>query len=521
MPDLFESIVNQITSKSMGGLITEERKSDIALIGKSWDFYDGNQKQYIKQYRGEEADDYLDKDKPTFNYTKLIVDEYISGVFGKPIEVDFGEDVYNSRWKEIVTPISFSHQLPFMKRVQKISEISETCLVMVRWDSSRKLPFFEDIRGEFVSFLPKEENPKEIGTLIISYIYDTGIPDPTRRFMERIEIWDEEKWEVWIYSQNAKRKEKIGGDVNPYGVIPAVLFRPEDDDNTFYGKSGTKDIVTINEAYNNLWVSLTRISVMQSFSILVIQSENDIKIEVAPTKFIRLPKTEVGEVKYVTPSAKINEVRQVLLSLKDDLQDFSRVPQSVFASQGSKGGIQSGYALRIKRIPIEQLWENRRTSYGPSYADLCSLTLHVDAVHRGQNPGSKFIGEIRPSIEFSSTTPGLSPQEQLVQDQFDLRYNLITPIDMMMRKYPGINEEEALERMKENIKRNKELGVHTGGIIDVSGDEAALENIMDEKREAEKTGKTAGEVETDSDGDTPSEEVADEISKQKKKPTKK
>lgn len=512
--DLFASIVDQITTKALGGLITDERKTDIAHIGKSWDYYDGNQRGYIKQYRGEEDEDYVDKDKPTFNYTKLIVDEYVSGVFGKPVEVSFGEDEYDQRWEEIVQPLSFAHQVPFMKRVQRIAEVSETALVMVRWDEKKQMPFFEDIRGEFVSFLPKEENPKEIGTLIISYIYDTGIPDPQRRFMERIEIWDEEKWEVWVYSQAAKRKEKIGEGDNPYGVIPAVVFRPEDDDNTFYGKSGTRDIVTINESYNNLWVSLTRISVMQSFSVLVIQSENEIKIEVAPTKFIRLPQTEVAEVKYITPSAKIEEVRKVLLSLKDDLQDFSRVPQSVFSSQGNKGGIQSGYALKIKRIPIEQLWEGRRTSLGPSYADLVSLALHVDYTHRGKDPKGKFTMEEKPSVEFSSTSPGLSPQEQLIQDQFDLRYNLITPIHMMIRKYPGMSEEEALERLKENTEWNKLLGTHTGGTIDVSGEEAALQNIMDEKRDAEKTGTTAGEPETDGDADAPGEDEVDKMKKE-------
>lgn len=485
--DLFESIVEQVTTKSLGGLITKERRMDIAQIGKSWDFYDGNQIGYVKQYRGEEDEDYADKDKPTFNYTKLVVDEYVSGVFGKPVEVTFPEDAHEERWDEIVAPISFSHQLPFMKRVQRIAEISETSLVMVRWDEKKQMPFFEDIRGEFASFLPKEENPKEIGTLVISYVYDTGIPDPNRRFMERIEIWDEERWEVWIYSQNAKKKERIGQGPNPYGVIPVVVFKPEDDDNSFYGKSSTRDIVTINEAYNNLWVSLTRISVMQSFSVLVLQSENEIKIEIAPTKFIRLPETEKAEVKYITPSAKINEVRQVLLSLKDDLQDFSRVPQSVFASQGNKGGVQSGYALKIKRIPIEQLWENRRTSYGPSYEDLISLTLHVDAIHHNKQPGELFLDENRPSIDFSSTTPGFSPQEQLIQDQFELRYNLITPVEMMVRKYPGLTKEEALERLQENAVTNKALGTSAQGLVDVIGTAAALENIQTERDEAEKS----------------------------------
>lgn len=482
--DLFESIVEQVTQKTMGSITTKERQADIATIGKSWDYYDGNQKPYIKRYRGEDEEDYKDKDKPTFNYVKLIVDEYVSGVFGKPVSVEFEEQDHTNRWNEIIDPVSFSNQLPFMKKVQKISEISETALVMVRYNEQRKMPFFEDIRGEFVSFLPKEDNPKEVGTLIISYLYDTGIPDPTKRFMERIEIWDQEKWQIWIYSASMKKREMIAGDVNPYGVIPAVGFKPEEDDNTFYGRSSTRDIVTINETYNNLWTALMRISVYQSFSLLVVQSENEIEIKVAPTRFIRLPQTEKGEVKYVTPAAKIEDVRKVLLSLKEDLQDFSRVPGSVFSSRSTGGAAQSGYALKIKRIPIEQVWESRRLSFGPAYEDLVSLTLHVDAVHAGKNPGDLFLFENRPSIAFSSTTPGLSPQEQLIQDQFDLRYNLQTPVDLMIRKYPSMTRDDALERLQKNTEENRILGAHTAP-IDVTGDAAALENIINERRVAE------------------------------------
>lgn len=480
--DLFQSIVEQITNKTLSGLLTSERKNDLADIGKSWDFYNGNQEMYAKQYRGEDPDDYKDKDKPTFNYTKLIIDEYIAGVFGKPVLVKFDEQSDTERWDKIVTPISFVNQIPFMKKVQKVSEVSETCLVMVRYDEIRKIPFFEEIRGEFVSFMPKDDNPKEIGTLIISYVYDTGIPDPTMRFMERIEIWDEEKWEIWASSPVSKETEKIAGGPNPYGIIPGVIFKPEEDDNSFYGTSSTRDIVSINEVYNNLWTALMRISVMQSFSVMVVTSDSEIAITVAPTRYIKLPNVDSADVKYITPQAKIEEVRKVLMSLKEDLQDFSRVPQSVFSSEGSKGAPQSGYALKIKRIPIEEVWENRRLSYGPAYAQLCQITMCVDATYSRNGNAQSYLDKA-PGITFSSTIPGLSPQEQLITDQFELRYNLITPVDLYIRKHPGVKREDALTQLKENQQENVDLGANIFEPIGTSGADRVLENIMGMKKE--------------------------------------
>ena len=483
--DLFESVVENVTNKSLSGLLTQERKQDIAEIGKSWDYYNGDQEQYCKKYRGEDDDDFKDKDKPTFNYTKLIIDEYVSGVFGKPVLVKYEEEKDTRRWDTITRPLYFVNQLPFMKKVQRIAEVSETAAVVVRYDPNKKVPFFEEIRGEFLSFIPKDENPKEIGVFIIHYVYDTGIPDPKLRFMERIEMWSDDMWEVWAHNPTTNDKEKVAGGKNPYGLIPAVLFKPEEDDNTFYGKSSTRDIVSINEIYNNLWTALMRISVFQSFSILVITSDNEIKIEVAPTRYVKLPEVENAEIKYITPDAKIEEVRKVLLSLKEDLQDFSRVPSSVFSSQGTKGAPQSGYALKIKRIPIEEVWEGRRLSYGPAYQDLVSLTMYVDAVQSGEASADKYLADF-PSITFSSTVPGLSPQEQLIQDQFELRYNLSTPVDLYLRKHPGLKREDALAAIIEKQKENLQLGVTLFDPLNVSGTDVIAKNIVDLKQEDQK-----------------------------------
>lgn len=481
---IFDKIVEQVTSKSFANMLSHEDQVRKATIGKSWDYYNGDQVGYIKQYRGESTDDFADKDKPTFNYTKLIVDEYISGVFGKPVNVNFEKEDLNARWGEITSPFMFGKMAPFMKKVQRISEVSETCLVMVRYDKVNERPYYETIRGEFCYFVPDPNNPREVGTLIISYVYDTGDPDPQKRFMERIEIWNKQNWELWLYSPSMQMKRMVNGGKNPYGFIPMAVFKPEEDDNSFYGISGTKDIVTINETYNNLWVALTRISIFQSFSVLVVTSDGEINIEVAPTRYIKLPIAEHGDAKYITPNAKIDEVRKVLLSLKEDLQDFSRVPASVFSSQSSKGAPQSGYALKIRRIPIEQVWESRRQSYGPSYSDLARKTLIVDKVHQGEE--WEEIKGIVPVVEFSTTTPGMSPDEQLVQDQFELRYNIISPVDIFLRSNKNIDREEAIKRMLDIKKENELLGVGSFVAINTTGNDDVLQNIMNQDNAVKK-----------------------------------
>jgi hypothetical protein len=154
----------------------------------------------------------------------------------------------------------------------------------------------------------------------------------------------------------------------------------------------------------------------------------------------------------------------------------------VFASQGNKGAPQSGYALKIKRIPIEEVWENRRLSYGPSYEMLCALTMYVDAVQSGKTSSMGYLDN-PPSITFSSTVPGLSPQEQLIQDQFELRYNLVTPIDLYIRKHPGMKREDAMEIIKRNQEENTQLGVQIYDPINTSGADVVAKNILGMKDE--------------------------------------
>jgi hypothetical protein len=450
----FGDKIDNIISKSFTLSLDAERQEELKVIGKSWDFFYGHQEQYIRQYRGEHTDDYADKDKPTFNYAKAIVDEYINGVFAKPVTVKFEKEENQKIWDSMVSPLTFFNIVPFFMKCQRISEISNTCIIMIRHNKQTQQTYFEDIRGEFVHFLPKEDNPKEVGTLIISYNFDTGDPDPQKRIMKRVEIWDDEKWELWIHSPFLGEEKMLGGGPNPYHFIPAGKLCPEEDDNTFYGITNIPDVVKVNEIYNNLWTILMRISVYQSFSVLVVKSDQDLNLTLAPTRFLNMEGVEEGVAEYITPQPKIEEVRKVMLDLKMELQDVAHVPSEVMAS--SKGiAPESGYALRIKRIPIEQEWERRRMSYGPSVKDLAKKAVVVDKVNRG---GSASTDDLSVDVKFFDTTPPLAPQEQILTDEQHMRYNLITPVDLMLRQRPDLSREEAKKLIEANKKETEDLG---------------------------------------------------------------
>ena len=455
----FGSLVDSIVSKSFAMTLTAERQQQITDIGKYWDFYNGDQEQYIKQYEGEKNKEYEDKDKPTFNYTRAVVNEYINGVFAKPVKFKFASVPHQKAWDSVVDPLTFFKIVPFFGKCQRIAEVSNTCLVMIRHDKELMRPYFEDIRGEFVSFVPKENKPKEIGTLIISYHYDTGHPDPEKRILKRVEVWDNKQWEIWLYSPALKEEKLAASGPNPYGFIPAEKLCPEEDDNTFYGLTNTGDIVKVNEVYNNLWTALVRTSVFQSFSVMVIKSEGEIEVTVAPTRLLKLGDALEADAKYITPDPKIAEVASVLGDLKSELQNLARVPQEVMSSAKALTP-DSGYALRIKRIPVEQEWEKRRMSYGPSIKSLAQKTVMVDAIQRGQGVSKE---QIEVDVDFTSTIPPLAPQEQILTDEQHLRYNLITPVDLMIREDPTLTRDEAKKRIEFNRKELEQMGFNQFG----------------------------------------------------------
>jgi hypothetical protein len=95
-------------------------------------------------------------------------------------------------------------------------------------------------------------------------------------------------------------------------------------------------------------------------------------------------------------------------------------------------------------------------SYGPSHRDFCKKVVAVDTINRNGSVDANSIGV---EVDFTDTTPPLAPQEQILTDEQELRYNLITPVDLMMRKDPTLTRDEAKKRIEKNKKENDDLGL--------------------------------------------------------------
>jgi hypothetical protein len=485
---LFKNQAEEIVNETFANLLTEERRLEIEHIGKRWDFYDGNQiesvtngQKYIKQYHGEKDQEWEDKEKIRWNYTRLVVDKYIERIFGKPVRVEFEEKKYQDIWDEITNPKTFDDISPFMKMVQRIAEISDTCAVIVRTDPKTGEISFEEIRGEFLHFIPMLENGKQIGQVQIAYPFDSFVPGD--RIRHRVEIWDEEQFGVYIISDKSKKILYKDEGENPYGFIPMVLFQPKRDDNTFYGLTNIGDVVDINEAYNNLWTSLGVIVEMQSFSVLVIKSSTEFKAEFGPKRFIKfdnLPTDERSpdDAFYITPNAKISDVKNVLMMMKEELQNISSMPSTIIQT-GSSTNLESGYALKIKQQPLESQYFDKKTTYGPSYLRLAKMAVIVSLVNSKNIYVPKF-GDIIANVKFTEETETLSPNEQIAKDDFELQNNIITPIDIMMRENPEMTREEAETKWMENKKFNEMIGVE-----EFEDNEAMEEEPQEEAEENE------------------------------------
>jgi hypothetical protein len=462
---LFKSRIEELIARSFQDMLDAERRLILTEIGRNWDFYYGNQdiEKYFKKYRGEDEEEYADKEKPFFNYTRLVIDEYIKGVMSLGFKTIFDDPKLQSWWDDFITNFNFKN---FMKMVQRISELSYDCLVVPRWDKDRKQVYYEEVRGEYVKYFPDVNNPKRIGSIAIVYLYDSGIASADgSSLIKRVELWSHERIQVVEYSKVLQKRRVLYNQENPYkdedgfAVIPIAKFRPENDDNSFFGTGNAGDISAINMYYNNVWMNLVRLVVHQSFSVLFLKSSTQFKVEIAPTRFLKTTDPD-ATASYLTPGAKIEEVRKVREDFRNELLDISRVPVTVLAGPHGKSP-QSGFSLQVKRMPIEYVWAEKRGNYEDSVKDLIRYTRIVESTHVNQTPKLKKKPTIK--VPWNLMQTPVEAQTQQAQDAFELETGLTSQIELYMRKHK-VDREAAKLGVMRNLKEKEKINEALAGM---------------------------------------------------------
>ena len=453
---LFDSRVEELIIKSLEDIVSEDRKLQLVEIGRNWDYYYGDHEKYFKKYLGETDEEYADKDKPEFNYTRLVIDEYVKGVMGQGVTIKVDDPAVQTWWDELTKTFNYSN---FMKKVQRIAELSYDCAIIPRWDDVLKRVYFEEVRGEYIKYYPDPENPRQVGSIAISYLYDSGLADTDRaHLLKRAEIWSPERIMVIEYSPRLQRRRIVFDEANPYKdengeqVVPISIFRPDEDDNTFYGYGNAGDVSKINYFYNNVWMNLMRIVLFQSFSILFLKSATKLKVEIAPTRFLKTNDPD-ADAQYVTPSAKIEEVRKVREDFKNELLDISRIPVEVLS--GTRKELPaSGFSLQVKRMPIENLWTEKKENYRDPIKDMLRYAKIVQNTH-GKTVGVKNKRD-ELAVLYSDPKVPIETATQQLQDAFDLEHGLTSPVELYMARHE-VSRKEAEKQVLTNLEETKKV----------------------------------------------------------------
>jgi hypothetical protein len=460
---MVESIAESVISKGLQEVMSQSRIIEMGEISKNWEFYEGNQERHLTRYPDEEVAEFNAKYKPAFNYTQLVVSQYIMGVFGQDPNVMINVPEAQAWWDLQTIENPMFNRLSYFRMAQQISELSNSCVIIPKWDEYNKTITLEQIKGERVEIYPDDENPGQMGLVVISYMYDRGYETKDAgRFWRRIELYCKELIQVWNVDIERKLAYLDYDEPNPYiddrgrQIIPVTVLTPMPDPDSFMGSSGIDQTVKINDAFNQLWMDLIHMVKYQSFSILVVDS-GELGSESDETKIIVSPRHYISgtgvKASYAIPAADIDGCLKVIESIKKELLDLSRLP--VFMLAGSGGGsAESGISLRIKRLPTTQLWEERQGVYGQQYVDLVRKSFVVGNAHTGR----KFpVNKLGISIDWGRPEEIMSAEEEMRATLWRMNHGLVTAVDLMTQENPSMSREQAKEAIFNNLKEQAEL----------------------------------------------------------------
>jgi hypothetical protein len=467
MPDLFESVARQLVLESILSAREKARKERIELRDKMLDFYQDNQQSkasYFAQYGFAEKrmlpfmSSRLTKrviDKRSLVYkkqpTRVLLDQS-----GNPIK----DDGFNA----------FTSDNPAFQVMLKQAERHKNLLnnLLFRWTWNEERGFLWYIEDKYEPIFSADNEIYPIGYKIPMPPQANGkkVSDPIFLCISDDEYFFINKAGVVSYDP------AFPDGINPYGRMPIVDYSTPDID--FYWTTGAKSLVEVNQnLILAIYAALHGIR-FQSFSQLWSKIRNTEK----------LPKNDKGQ-----PQLKVGHTEVIQLEKDDEIGAINFSPSLVetmefierwlnieLANWGMKanfresGNPMSGFALVVSNLDLLEAREDDLDHYRPLEQDHLAILREMSRVHglseyeipEGASLETEFV-----KPEFPKSIDEVSREREE-----DLKYNLSTPIDWLMQRFPGMTRAEAEKKIEENRDVNRRLTARTTGIFNAIGQAA-------------------------------------------------
>ena len=499
-----------------------QNKARIEEQKKQHCYYVGNQdkiKRYLKKALEitYDVDDVTEMQLNFVNLTKKVIDQlavvyrdpatrYFTPIEDTEIETEETEDEEEEEPEEdseaeelteyynSILPDKISVIDKKAHRYAKLSNVSIT-LILIDKEKQKIRYVVEPIYKYNLEF--DENDP----TKVVRLSYPKYIKDPNSKEDEYVTIvWTATEHFMFDSYGNKVPIKDNKGMINPYGEIPIACINFENGD-SFYGE-GQNDLINVNEQVNVLLTKLISNDIIYGtegtdLAINLDLSKKGKLDEASGLRKVRrgrkhpivVENAKAEEVQpslqHVTLNPEIFAIREsidwyikyiaslkglnpsAILSQLKDTSDYQKIMDAVDQMEMRKDDLEFIRLYEYERYEMTKLvWNTHAEELGLEQIDDDGLEFKCDLAE----------------VEVHKT-----PADIQQEFEFELKHNLTTPIEYLMKKNPDLTEAQAEEIIKQNKKYNSNLLRQT----------SRLEEILSENQittEEETTSPTEDEL---------------------------
>jgi len=473
-----QSITAEFISEYRKQLKEQAAENQREEFTKLYDFYLGGlqtaDEKYIKQHYREEEQGWLQRKKRLrgVNICKPIIRSITNSMYGgevlrhlrRPGAKEGGAVPRDDRILQQI--IQQSDYNIAMKNVASNAAIFGTDIRGPRYDPIEKRIKFRTRYIDTVYPIQHVWEAQELSALMFEYEAVDPVTDESWVYVEFYTPWEIAYFRGESFTAPFFELIPAGElelDTNPwpnkYGIIPWTKFTAEPDPNEgiWFGVSDLRDAAEINNFVNELLSITDKNAHDQGWSQLVlINFPDDVTaVDIGTTKAIRVG--EGGDVKYVIPDLKINEILQLIDKLTTFALEGANVPKAALRTYSEP---KSGVSLELELKPLIDLATDRRRRWRESEAELLKQSMLMREVHEEDK---KFTPEQAAawmlkwdvSVEWQDDLMPHDLDKEIARDMLLLEAGLKDPLDLV-EKYNELGGKTPEAKLKEIVK-NLEL----------------------------------------------------------------
>lgn len=430
----FDSTPISITQKALSENFNLEEKERREGAEKNKDYYYGKQDTDVVLMN----DDVL---PITLNVCKPIMMKRTGMLYSRPLVREWDGPSQSKSFLEKV--YKENHIDSLLHRVDLLSELTGSCLVHPMPDptlpSGVRLVLYDATQFSVVGNDGDSSTADAISLIrVVDRLVDANPIRSDGTAQAQIEkvimqqIWTPAM--VQVFDGN----KKVAEEVNPLGFLPFTNFQGEEIHDAYIGFPQATIVRKLNREINQLLTHVGYMVKMQAGTPIVFQGfKSGETVVVHPGRAINIPTDASADVLNLDP--KLEETLKVIEYLEDRLYTTSSVPK--ISVEGGEG--ESGRELMVRWFPLLQVFQEKSNRFQRYELNLANMILAM--------AGMKPMEDVTIKWPEENILPLSAADDDLERD---IRLNIKSPIDEIMRKNPHMTEPEAKAEFEKNKEEN-------------------------------------------------------------------